>query len=373
MTYEEMKSKLLEASDSYYNNSFSIMSDEEFDILKDTFTELYPNDPFLKTIGAPVPENSMWMKVQHKIPMASANKVIDEDELMNWVRSNKLSDEYLMTSEKLDGISVAIDYEDGEIQRAVTRGDGVWGEAITLNVIRMSNVLKNLPISYNGSLRGEIILRRDNFNTINWICEKRKEKPFKNVRNAASGIARRFDGIFTEYLEVLYYYASVDENGGTFYDKSKKEMFEFIENKLDLKTCPHYFGNIETVKLAYNEYEQSKRTQLDYDIDGLIVEVDNQKVMSKLGLLNENPRGMVAYKFKSQKVRTTIKKVHWQLGLNGRMTPVVEVEPVNVAGVTVSRATMHNYENFIKMKPYKGAVCIISRAGDVIPFLERIF
>jgi DNA ligase (NAD+) len=149
-------------------------------------------------------------------------------------------------------------------------------------------------------------------------------------------------------------------------------MYNFIES-LGLKTCKHFSGNLETTKIVYNEYEQSIRAGLDHAIDGLVIEPDSIETLEDLGMLNENYRGQIAWKFTSEKARTRINDVVWQLGNSGRITPVVEVETVELNGVNISRATMHNLENFEKIKPYNGAVCIISRKGDVIPYLEHVF
>lgn len=366
MNYEEMKKALLEANDSYYNKSFSTMSDADYDKLEDEFARLYPNDPFLKTIGAPIPENSQWEKAKHNIPMYSCNKVNTVIEFEKWAKDEGINNDELMTSEKLDGISLSIDYVDGKMVQAVTRGDDIIGENIMSNVIRIQNVKTKLPIPYTGSLRGEIMLRIQDFHSVNLVCESRGEKPFQNVRNGAAGIAKRYDGKYSEYLYVEYYFASGDF-------KTKKEIYDFIENELGLKTCKHFCGTLETAKLVYNEYEQSIRAGLDHEIDGIVVEENDTSKLNSLGLKGENLRGMIAWKFTAEKKQSRIVKIHWQMGSSGRLTPVAEVEPVHIGGVTITRASLHNYANFIKMKPYKGAVCIISRRGDVIPYVEQIF
>jgi DNA ligase (NAD+) len=366
MKYEEMKRKLVEACDSYYNKSFSTISDKEFDTLKDEFTRLYPNDPFLKTIGAQVPESSEWDKAKHKIPMYSCNKVNTVEEFVDWAKDNGIANEEMITSEKLDGISLEIEYSNGKLTKAITRGDGTTGEVITPNVLRMQNVKEVLPISYSGSLRGEIMLRINDFKAVNYLCDIRGEKQYQNVRNGASGISKGFDGKYTEYLYIKYYFASGDF-------KTKTEMYDFIEKDLELKTCKHFVGNIETAKLVYNEYEMSARSSLDHEIDGLVIEPNEIAKLNDLGMKGENYRGQIAWKFIAEKKQTRIVDIHWQLGNSGRLTPVAEVEPIHVGGVTITRASLHNYGNFMKLKPYKGAVCVISRRNDVIPYVEQIF
>lgn len=363
--YEEHKSKLLEANDSYYNKSFSIMTDVEYDILKDEFIRNYPDDPFILTIGAPVPENTKWEKVKHKIPMLSCNKVNLVEEFVDWVKDHNLTED-LVIAEKLDGCSVSIDYEDGKLIRATTRGDGEEGESITPNVLRMRNVKEILPVKFTGTLRGEIMMRHEDLKAINFICNKRDENEFQNVRNGASGIARRYDGKYVEYLYIEYYYVTGDF-------KTQKEYYEFIENILGLKACKHYFGNVETVKLVYNEYEENLRAGLDHDIDGLVISPNNLSILNNLGKKGGNLRGQIAWKFNTEKKQTRIVDIHWQMGATGKYTPVAEVEPMHIGGVNITRASLHNYGNFMKLNPYKGAVCVISRRNDVIPYVEQIF
>lgn len=368
MNYEELKKRLIEACDSYYNKSFSTMSDKEFDELKDEFTKLYPNDPFLKTIGAPIPESSEWEKSKHNIPMYSCNKVNTVDEFMKWAKDNRLDIEELMTSEKLDGISLSISYENGKMVRAITRGDGVIGENIMANVLRMQNIKEILPIPFTGSLRGEIMMRLEDFKSVNLVCEQRGEKPFQNVRNGASGIAKRYDGKYCEYLYVEYYnaiYKDVDYFSVDF--ETKQEVYDFIEKDLGLKTCKHYLGNIETAKLVYNEYEQDVRAGLNHAIDGLVIEPNNISKLISLGMLSENYKGMIAWKFTSEKRKTKVVGVEWQLGNSGRITPVIIMETVEIMGVKVSRASVHNLEMFNQFNFHVGDLVLVERANDVIP------
>ena len=197
MTYNEMKAKLIEFADSYYNKSESMISDAEFDKLKDQFVNLYPDDDFVNTIGSPISIKSQWKKADHKIPMRSCNKVNTTNEFKSFVDNCGMTKDYLMVSEKLDGISVSLNYIDGKLVQAITRGDSWCGEEITDNVIKMMNVSKRLPDEFTGSLRGEIIISLDDFKRLNDKCKENGEEPFSNARNAASGIARKIDGKYT--------------------------------------------------------------------------------------------------------------------------------------------------------------------------------
>lgn len=360
MPYEEMKRKLIEACDSYYNRSFSTMTDAEFDKLKDEFTEHWPDDPFIKTIGAPVPENTKWNKVKHLIPMRSCNKVNTVEEFEKWISNVGLSEHDIVISEKLDGISLSLDYQNGLLIRATTRGDGTIGEDITTNVLRMQNVKQKLPIPYNGSLRGEVMLKNKDFESVNLVCKARGERTYQNVRNGASGIARNYDGKYCEYLYVEYYYASGDF-------KTKTNVYDFIEIDLGLIPCRHFVGNVETAKIVYNEYEEEIRAGLGHAIDGLVIEPNSIEILDNLGLLHENWKGMIAWKFTSDKAKTPINSSVWQLGNSGRITPVAIMKTVELMGVNVSRASVHNLEIFRSLNLHEGDILLIERANDVIP------
>lgn len=362
MYYETTKQLLLEASNSYYNKSISILTDEEFDDLKDKFELEYPTDPILHTIGASI-KQSPFKKATHKIAMQSLNKVKTFDELKNWdEKCNPRKTLTYIVSEKLDGISIGLEYENGNLVKAITRGDGLIGEDITVNVRKMKNVCEKLK-NFTGALRGEIILKQKDFEEINKICETRYEEPFKNLRNGASGIAKNRHGKYCEYLTIVYF----DCTGEL--DKFKK--FDFIENTLQLQTCfvKHNLRIDQCFKLS-QEYEKVFRAELDYEIDGLVIEVNSIKAYAELGQLNKRPKAAIAIKFASLQKTTKILDVTWQLGTQGQITPVAKLEAVQLGGVTVRRASLHNLENFRKLELRYNDSVIVSRRNDVIPYVE---
>jgi len=362
MSKEEMKALLLKASDAYYNKSTSIMSDLEFDKLYDEFKSLYPNDPFLKTVGSAIDKASEWVKATHKISMGSLNKVTNEIELRDWKVKNDIAE--FCISEKLDGISIDLEYNDGNLIKAITRGDGYIGEDITKNVKRMQGVKGKLK-DFTGSIRGEIILKQSDFDSIVTIQKERGEEPLKNLRNGASGIAKRYDGKYSEYLSIVYY----DITLPTF---MKGEKFKYIEEVLDLPTAFVGLAYIDTVMEIYNKYEETKRAILDYEIDGLVIECNDLDDYYRLGEKDNCPKGTMAFKFTSIKKETTIKDVTWQLGKSGTITPVAELEPINIGGVTVKRASLSNLEIFKYMNLHHGDIVLVSRRGDVIPYVESV-
>lgn len=357
---DEIRNKLIEWSDSYYNDSESIVTDEEFDSFKYELKKRNPKDIFFKKIGSEVPNNSVWQKAKHKIPMGSLDKVNTIDEFKEWCFwiNKKHSFKLMIFQEKLDGISIDNEYENGKLIKGITRGDGIIGEDITKNVIKMKNVKQQLSKPWSGSLRGEIILLSEDFEKINSILEESGEKPFKNLRNAASGIAKRFDGRFSEYLTILYYDCT-----GNF--KYENEKIDFIQH-LGLKNVPTYYKTVDDGDTLYNLYEKL-RPSLGYDIDGLVAKIDSLEIQNELGIRDGIPQGQIAWKFPSMKVKSKIIDVEWQMGPSGRYTPVAILEPVKMGGVTVQRASLHNFTIFSNFDFHYKDEVIVSRQNDVIP------
>jgi len=359
---------LKRADNAYYNQDESQMPDHEYDALKDELTSLDPTHPQLSQTGPVELSDSKWKKAKHKIAMTSLNKMNTVEDFDGWRRKRKISTSEYAVSDKADGISISIDWVNGKYTRAVTRGkDGVIGEDITINVVRMQNVPAQLPVPYTGTLRGEIVLTEKDFEAVNEIRQAKGEKLFENLRNGVSGLARKYKGPYCEYAKVIYY------NATNLDIATKYSLFLHISVDLGLETvgfclCHSY----EEVEDLYEEYEDHRRAELDYDIDGMVVEINDIEKCEAQGMLHDNPAGAIAWKFGSLKGKTILKDVVWQLGKTGKNTPVAILEPLKLGGVTIRRASLHNYKNFIKLKPYKNAVCVISRRNDVIPFVEEI-
>lgn len=362
----EMRKKLEQACDSYYNDSVSIMTDEEFDALKDRFFKLVPNDPFFSKVGAPV-GTSEWKKEKHKIPMGSLNKVNTEEEFETWVRQTGKqtgADAYLLMT-KLDGISIDLEYSKGKLIKAITRGDGIIGEDILSNVIQMKNVRSDALENFTGSLRGEIVIRKNHFEDLVKESVKNGDRAYKNPRNAASGIAKAFDGKYARFCTVLYY----DMTGN---DASEGDKFETLK-EWSLDVC--WYKRCENTKeliRVYKEFEYSVREEYEYEIDGLVIAINNIEAQKDLGFVHDNPKGKIAWKFGSIKKETIINDVIWEVGLNRRITPVGQFDPTPIGGITVENATIHNVDIFKSLNLGKGDRVIISRRNDVIPYLEEV-
>ena len=380
---EQLVATLEEARESYYNGT-PVMSDAEFDALEDELRSLAPQHPFLKKVGAK-PTSGKWQKVAHDAPMGSLFKAQTEEDFTNWFESRKgtltswalsnlqgeeqkeflerVKNAELIVSEKLDGISVSLVYENGTLVQALTRGDGSVGEDIFRNV----SVMKGIQASqsgFSGWQRGEIVLFRS--------AHQKYAAEYKNPRNAASGIARReTDNKLCKHLSILHYQA-IRKNGAGLKSKSLElKMF-------NARQCltPHWWKVASTgeVLKIYNEYHSATRKILDYEIDGLVIEFNDHDFMEILGETDGRPKGAVAFKFPHDEKVSTLKNIRWQIGTTGRLTPVAEFDPVDLAGVTVVQASLHNVNNIAKLTEgsgfSKGDLIKVSRRNDVIPFVE---
>lgn len=350
---KELELKIKEASDAYYNSDQPLISDEEFDALVDELRELNPDHPALKSVGAPL--NSPLSKVSHVIPMGSLFKINTEDEFRKWSESR--GSDYVV-QEKLDGLSVELVYEKGRFIQAITRGDGFVGEDITHNIRLVPTVPKKLPKPITCNVRGEIILLKSELKSITG---------YVNCRNAASGMSRTKDP--NEYASKLTVFAfdlvSTQFKGSQELHKLKalKALGFYV---VKFKRC-----DVEQA-VKYREYYVGLRESLDHEIDGLVVKINDIKEQESLGVVDNRPKGQVAWKFAAESRRTFVKDITWEVGLTGRITPVAWLEPVPISGVTVTKATIHNVSRVEDLGVGIGSEVLVSRRGDVIPQIEKV-
>lgn len=358
-TPDQIVDLLMQAKDAYYNGD-PIMTDADFDALEDRLRDLNPKHPYFRMVGAAAPTDTKWKKMLHSIPMGSLDKAQDHDEVVAWYQPGKGN---LVVTEKLDGISISLEYEDGVFVRAITRGDGIEGEDITRNVMLMDFPKKASNLT--GHVRGEIILTKANHVHL---------PEYKNLRNAASGIAKREkDAEACKYLSVMAYQVISKE-----LVFPRKETEILVLQKLGF-TTPNYTlaTSLEEVENTYDVYVHSIREGLDYDIDGLVVEYDDLSVMEELGVSpSGRPRGAIAYKFPHEEKTATLEMIVWPTGPTGRVTPVAKFSPVDLMGATVAKASLHNVGNIQRITNKQGFrigdKITVSRRNDVIPYVERL-
>lgn len=347
--------KLIQDAKSAYYNKQPIVPDDVYDAWEDELSELDAANRVVISVGSPVV--SEWLKVKHEVPLGSLNKVNALEEMTDWVNTYA-SGEPLFVTEKLDGISVHLKYVNGKLVQASTRGDGAVGEDITVNVAKMQGVPQTLPRKTSASFRGEIVLLKSDL-------QNHFNGDYANTRNAASGISKRYDGRGCEHLTVFVYQVTKGADFAT-----EDEQFKYLSD-LGFQTpwwaLSGMWLGIKTPHDIWVDYQQTRRDALDYDIDGLVVRLNDLAKQFALGERDLRPVGAVAFKFASLTRETILRDIVWQTGGTGRITPVAQFDPVGLVGATVSSATLYNLGYIEKLKLFKGCRILVARAGDVIP------
>ncbi len=359
---EELEQSVLYHSTRYYNNDEPEISDAAFDALTDELRRLSPRSRVLARVGA-TPTTQVWPEVKHVRHMGSQHKKNSAEECREWMKSTGA--EFFCWSWKLDGNSLANKHAAGALVHGWSRGDGETGSDITPNTLRMGGIPMLRDVLLNFWARSEIIMPLATFDSrYKGRTNPETGKPYKNPRNTAGGIARRQSGVGCEDLVVVAY--DVDIEVETQYEK-----FLWLQEQGFLTP---QFGRItaDEVGELYERFLKTDRAACPYEIDGLIIAVDNLALQRKLGMTDNRPKGQVALKFPAEEKETTILSVTWQTGRTGRVTPVAEVEPTDIGGVTISRVTLNNY-GLLKERGYGiGARVMLRRANDVIPELDVV-
>lgn len=355
----EIAKKINEANKSYYNTGYTTMSDQEYDALKELLKFHSPNHPIFEQVGEKVSSN--WEKAEHEIFMGSLEKVHTEDEFLKW--AEKFKDEEFIIQPKYDGLSLETKYDNGSFVQAITRGDGYIGEDISNNVKKMSgfkeefeSILVNQD-QLTFTARCEVILCKSELNNINSIIEE--DKVYKNCRNAASGISRRLDGRYCKYLKLFYYDILTPE------PMNEDEKIELLK-KLLLESVPYSVGNIKKMVDSYNKFKAG-RDRLPYGIDGMVIKINSWKKQQELGVVNNRPKGQIAWKFDPPGAATILTRVTPEVGRTGVITPLGHVDPVEIDGSIISKVTLHNYDEIKRLEVGLGDLVMLVKKGDIIP------
>jgi DNA ligase (NAD+) len=350
---ESAKAKLRRWQESYYNLDPEV-SDAEYDALADWVRKQEPEAMELKAVGAPAPKNSLWEKVTHKIPMGSLDKVNSEKEFEEWITKSEAKQFFI--THKIDGSSMELVYENGELVQCVTRGDGAVGDDVTENVRRIPNIPSQLKHPISVTVRGEVVMFKD-------VFEKFYAEEYANPRNTAAGKVRKRGGEDCLNLSFLAYRLHGVEC------VAMNTMFTQLHN-LGFETPDSLTGSIEDIKDCFKSVKAS-RDSVPYEIDGMVVSINDMRTLEELGDLNMRPRGQIAWKFEAMMGITRMINVRWQVGPSGRVTPVADIEPVEVGGVTITSVTLHNLSIFNDLKLWPGCRVLVSRRNDVIPYIEK--
>nr|WP_314080002.1 NAD-dependent DNA ligase LigA [uncultured Leptotrichia sp.] len=380
--YTNLKNKIEKYNNFYYNEDNPIISDMEYDGLLRKLKEMEKEYPALLEIDDSPTEkiggtaSNKFSKVEHKVPMLSLSntyniaEIEDFDKRVKKIINFSEKIEYILEL-KLDGLSISLIYENGNLTRAVTRGDGKIGEDVTENIMEIESIPKKLKEPISLEVRGEIILPIKNFNKINEEREENGEEVFANPRNAASGTIRQLDSTIVSKrgLDCYLYYLVNAENYGI---KTHLESIKFIE-KLGFKTTGIFeeYSDFKTLEKSIEKW-RTKREKLDYETDGLVIKINDFSFYETLGYTTKSPRWAIAYKFPAEQVKTRLLDVTFQVGRTGVVTPVAELEAVNLSGSVVKRASLHNFDE-IRRKDIKiGDNVIVEKAAEIIPQVVNV-
>ncbi len=356
------------------------VSDSEFDLLFRQLLDLEAAHPELQTPDSPTqrvgaPPVKSFEAHTHGLPMRSLDNAFGSAELLAFderVRKGLATEEAVeyQAEIKFDGLSMSLTYEEGQLIRATTRGDGTSGEVVTANAKTVRGVMLRLSMPVPGLLevRGEVVMLREVFRRLNDARIARGDSPYVNPRNAASGGMRQLDSRLTAQRKLNFFAYGVGATGrGTTLPATQSGLMEYLGNlgfpvRKELRTCQ---GGEDLV--AFADKIQSLRPGLPFDIDGCVFKVNSIAAQNDLGETSRGPRWAIAYKFPSEQAMTILEGIGCQVGRTGVVTPVAELTPIFVGGVTVSRATLHNWEEVTRKDVRAGDTVIVQRAGDVIP------
>ena len=362
----------------YYDKSDPLVTDDEYDKLKNEILLLEANYNFLKSESSPSrivghKPSKNFIKVAHRAPMLSLANAFTKDDLINFEKKifNYLSVgkdfKIIYSAEpKIDGISASLIYKNGELKKGLSRGDGKEGEDITKNL----KTIKNIPKKINSKdfpkdidIRGEVFIQNSDF--------KKLDDKFANPRNAASGSLRQKDSEDTKKIPLKFIAYTFGFEKGL----NVKNQFDFLKklNQWGFKTNPlnKLISGVDNLIENYQNVEK-RRTNLDFDIDGIVYKINDFALQKRLGNVANAPRWAIAHKFSSNKAISEILEIDIQIGRTGALTPVAKIKPVNIGGVLVSNATLHNEEEINRKDIRIGDTVTVERAGDVIPHILQV-
>ena len=376
--YKEKITLIQKLNKAYYHKDKPLVSDAEYDKIKKDILDFEKKNPDIVDINSPSEKvgfapSEKFSKVKHLVPMLSLDNAFTKDDvedflkkIRNYLNFEKDTPIELTAEPKIDGISASLIYKNNKIIRGLSRGDGEYGEDITENLLTIKDipqVLHGENIDKEFEIRGEVYIGKKDFEKI--------KNDFANPRNAAGGSLRQKDSKKTALIPLKFFAHSI----GDIDEKKFKTHVNFLNfcKKIGFKINPltKTFSSADELIKSYLHVEEI-RSSLDYDIDGIVYKVNDLTLQKRLGSLSSSPRWAIAHKFSSEKATTVIRKIEIQVGRTGALTPVAKLDPVNVGGVLVSNATLHNEDEIIRKDIRLNDTVIIQRAGDVIPQVVEV-
>lgn len=380
---EELRKKTEYYATKYYDEDKPEISDFEYDMLMVELRNLEKENPefiskesLTQKVGGKVKEG--FKKVEHEVPLQSLQDVFSFEEVEEFLNriekqaeENNIENVQYVVETKIDGLSAALEYKDGKLERGATRGNGLVGEDVTENLKTIKTIPKEIKDKIDITVRGEVFIAKEEFEKLNQEREKNEEELFANARNAAAGSLRQLDSSITEKRPLDIYIFNVQKIAGKEFNSHYEELKYLEEQGFNVNPVKMLCKNKEEVYNAINKIGQ-EREKLTFGIDGAVVKVDNLKFRTILGTTSKVPKWAVAYKYPPERKETKLKDIICQVGRTGAITPMAILEPVVVAGSKISKTTLHN-EDFIKEKDLRiGDIVSIQKAGDVIPEIVEV-
>ncbi|MGC2820223.1 MAG: NAD-dependent DNA ligase LigA [Candidatus Sulfotelmatobacter sp.] len=385
---EALREKIRHHEYLYYVLDQPEISDAEFDKLMGQLKDAEAEHPELLTADSPTQRvggkpREGFVKVRHSSPMLSLDNTYNEDELRDWERrvhelSGRKDVDYVCEL-KLDGMSLALIYEDGKLVRGITRGDGTVGEDVTLNVRTVRSVplsiskekLKKAGIPPNFEVRGELLMPTAAFKKVNEERERKGLATFANPRNFTAGTVRQLDANITAERRMDYFPYILLENGRTYFDRHSKTLDALQAAGFKVNQNRRLVHNIDEAWTFIRQWEE-KRESLPYEIDGIVLKVDRTALQDELGFTGKAPRWAIAYKYAARAGITKLEDIRVQVGRTGKLTPVAMLAPVLIGGTTVRNATLHNMDEIERLGVKIGDWVQVERGGDVIPKIAKV-
>lgn len=369
----------------YHQEDESPISPEALDSLKRELSELEAQYPALKTPESPTQKvaggvRAGLAKVRHEVPQWSLDDAFTESDLRAFddrvsrtlAKAGNESPVRYDCELKIDGLHIVLTYEKGELKTAATRGDGVIGEDVTHNIRTIKSVPQKLPKPVSLIVEGEVYLTKSGFAKLNKEREKKGEPLFANPRNAAAGSIRQLDPGIAASRPLGVFLYDIDRLGGELPPTQEAELAYIKELGLPVNPKSIVAKDADEVLSFWRSWDEKKRQKEDYQIDGIVIKVNDRAQQELLGYTGKGPRFSIALKFPAEQVTTVVEDIVLQVGRTGTVTPVAQLRPVSVAGTTVARATLHN-EDFIKEKDLRiGDTVILQKAGDIIPEIVQV-
>ncbi len=385
---EALREKIRHHEYLYYVLDNPEISDQEFDRLMKQLKDLEAEHPSLVTPDSPTQRvggkpREGFVKVRHSSPMLSLDNTYNEEELRGWERrvhelSGRKDVDYVCEL-KLDGMSLALVYEEGKLARGVTRGDGSVGEDVTLNVRTVRSIplsidrdkLKKAGFPANFEVRGELLMPTASFKKVNEERERNGLPTFANPRNFTAGTVRQLDPNITAARRMDFFPYILLSNGRTYFDRHWETLTALDKTGFKVNPNRKLVHSMDEVWEFIRQWE-GKRDSLPYEIDGIVVKVDRTALQDELGFTGKAPRWAIAYKYAARGGVTKLENVRWQVGRTGKLTPVAELAPVAIGGTTVRNATLHNMDEIERLGVKIGDYVQVERGGDVIPKVAKV-